>query len=180
MRYMAVLLTVFYMFACVGMELFGGALEREMLRATESAYGNDNYWRNNFNSLYNSFVTLFELMVVNNWAITAEGYMAAVGPSALVFFLVFYVVSVVVVMNVVVAFLISAYSVFKGDAEAALAGDGMDERQRLAQRMQRAAEDDGDESASCEDSIAENLSSFVKLGKKRETRNELKRVYLPS
>jgi two pore calcium channel protein 2 len=32
-----------------------------------SCYAQDNYWANNFNDFASSLVTLFELLMVNNW-----------------------------------------------------------------------------------------------------------------
>ena len=75
MRYFAVLLGIFYMYAIIGMELFGSRLDVTKLeypynkQLNESSYVLSDYQNNNFDSLQNSFVTLFEQMVVNNWPI---------------------------------------------------------------------------------------------------------------
>ena len=53
------------------MIIFGGKvnLETEEIRNNDSTP--DNWALNNFNDLGASFITLFSLMVVNNWMITA-------------------------------------------------------------------------------------------------------------
>ena len=71
------------MYAIIGMELFGSRWNVTKLeypynkQLNESSYVLSDYQNNNFDSLQNSFVTLFEQMVVNNWPIVMEGCVAA-------------------------------------------------------------------------------------------------------
>ncbi len=110
MRYFAVLLVIFYMFAIVGMEMFSGVLiNNNSTKFLESSYTSNGYSHNNFETLYNSFVVLFEQMVVNNWPIVMEGCVMATSWWALAYFLAFYLITVVTVMNVLIAFLLDAY-----------------------------------------------------------------------
>ena len=51
---------------------------------------------NNFDDFPHAIVTLFEQLVVNNWPIVMEGAMAATGPWASLYFISFYLISVVV------------------------------------------------------------------------------------
>jgi hypothetical protein len=75
-----------------------------------SSYGANNYWSNNFDTLPRALITLFEQMVVNNWVIVMEGCVAAASSDwPRIYFIVFWVCSVVITMNVLVAFLIDAY-----------------------------------------------------------------------
>lgn len=66
-----VLFSIYYIYALIGMIIFGGKvnLETEEIRNNDSTP--DNWALNNFNDLGASFITLFSLMVVNNWMITA-------------------------------------------------------------------------------------------------------------
>eukprot|EP01029_Cantina_marsupialis_P020784 TRINITY_DN48_c0_g1_i1.p1 TRINITY_DN48_c0_g1~~TRINITY_DN48_c0_g1_i1.p1 ORF type:complete len:258 (-),score=47.26 TRINITY_DN48_c0_g1_i1:207-980(-) len=57
-----------------------------------------------------AYVTLFELMVVNNWPIIMEGSVAATTVWHRFFFLAWYSCCVIVVVNVLVAFLIESFS----------------------------------------------------------------------
>ena len=43
----------------------------------QSSYGLSQYYMNRFDNVYLAFMTLFELMVVNNWNVIMEGYVAA-------------------------------------------------------------------------------------------------------
>lgn len=55
-------------------------------------------------------MTLFELMVVNNWTITCDGFVAA-SESKLtrVFFVLFHIVCVVIINNLVISFVVEAF-----------------------------------------------------------------------
>ena len=59
--------------AWVGMLLWGGSISRDHdpWEGTEPFY-----WLLNFNAYYESMVTLFVLIVVNNWNLVSEGYFA--------------------------------------------------------------------------------------------------------
>eukprot|EP01006_Ploeotia_vitrea_P039776 TRINITY_DN66376_c5_g1_i2.p1 TRINITY_DN66376_c5_g1~~TRINITY_DN66376_c5_g1_i2.p1 ORF type:complete len:829 (-),score=434.81 TRINITY_DN66376_c5_g1_i2:379-2865(-) len=111
-----VLFCVYYSFAIVGMETLSGKITYEkqaeltdLFTRERLVYAADNYWENNFNDLTHSLVTLWELMIVNNWYITMNAYAAATTRYARLYFVAFYFVSVVVVMNVVVAFILEAF-----------------------------------------------------------------------
>lgn len=108
LRYMGLALGVYYSFAIVGMELFSGKFIRGKLVGT--AYFNNDYWLNNFDNLHTAMVTLFELMVVNNWPINMEAAVAATTVWARFYYLAWYAVSVIVVINVLVAFLLDSFA----------------------------------------------------------------------
>ncbi|MFN3504403.1 MAG: hypothetical protein ACK4ZJ_19340, partial [Allorhizobium sp.] len=49
-----------------------------------------------------AMVTLFELLVVNNWFVIMDGFVAAAGTRwARLFFIAFYVTAVIIVLNLV-------------------------------------------------------------------------------
>ena len=66
-RFFGVLFFFFYGFAVVGMEIFAGAMHYSIPDVAESSYGLAQYYMNRFDNVYLTFMTLFELMVVNNW-----------------------------------------------------------------------------------------------------------------
>uniref|UniRef100_A0A7S3DFL6 EF-hand domain-containing protein n=1 Tax=Palpitomonas bilix TaxID=652834 RepID=A0A7S3DFL6_9EUKA len=75
-----------------------------------SSYHESDYYKNNFNGVIYSIITLFELMVVNNWFITMDGYVRATASDfTRIYFVAFYVISVIFIINVVVAFVIDAF-----------------------------------------------------------------------
>ena len=64
-----VLFTIFYVFALMGMLMFGGKVQKNLPVIAQDSSIPDNYHLDNFNDLVSSFVTLFTLMVVNNWMV---------------------------------------------------------------------------------------------------------------
>uniref|UniRef100_A0A7S0P2Y0 Ion transport domain-containing protein n=1 Tax=Calcidiscus leptoporus TaxID=127549 RepID=A0A7S0P2Y0_9EUKA len=94
-----------YCFAVLGMACFGGVITTDTsgarisadaaARLAASSFATSHYYPNNFNDLASSIVTLFELLVVNDWQVIASGYTAAVGLQARCFFIAFYVFGVV-------------------------------------------------------------------------------------
>ncbi|KAG9487107.1 hypothetical protein GDO78_007142 [Eleutherodactylus coqui] len=104
------LLIFYYSFSIVGMEFFSGVLYpnccststvAESYRLQNHTVGNQTlveegyYYLNNFDNILISFVTLFELTVVNNWYIIMEGVTSQTSHWARLYFMVFYIVTMV-------------------------------------------------------------------------------------
>ncbi|XP_048641629.1 two pore channel protein 1 [Marmota marmota marmota] len=117
------LLTFYYAFAIVGMEFFCGLLYpnccntstvADAYRWLNRTEGNSTvveegyYYLNNFDNILNSFVTLFELTVVNNWYIIMEGVTSQTSHWSRLYFMTFYIVTMVV-MTIIVAFILEAF-----------------------------------------------------------------------
>merc|ERR1712202_41993 len=99
-----VVLLVFYLFAIIGMESFAFKVYRGCCNdILESSYyqGPSGVGRNvtnadglfylsNFDSLSSSFVTLFELMVSNNWFVVMDGITSETSQWSRLFFILFY------------------------------------------------------------------------------------------
>ncbi|RUS82903.1 hypothetical protein EGW08_009326 [Elysia chlorotica] len=110
------IINVYYFFAIIGMELFLNTELRNCCKNTsvESYYRVSDtgdtgyYYLNNFENIFVSGVTLFELTVVNNWYIIMEGYAHVFSEWVRVYFMLFYIV-MMVVMNIVVAFVLESF-----------------------------------------------------------------------
>ncbi|XP_030316221.1 two pore calcium channel protein 1 isoform X1 [Calypte anna] len=118
------LLIFYYCFAIVGMEFFAGVVYPNCCNSTSTvadAYrwvnhtvGNKTvveegyYYLNNFDNILNSFVTLFELTVVNDWYIIMEGVTSQTTHWSRLYFMIFYIVTMVV-MTIIVAFILDAF-----------------------------------------------------------------------
>uniref|UniRef100_A0A673CWH9 Voltage-dependent calcium channel protein TPC1 n=1 Tax=Sphaeramia orbicularis TaxID=375764 RepID=A0A673CWH9_9TELE len=117
------LIIFYYSFAIVGMEFFAGVVYpnccntstvADSYRLINITYGNKTvleegyYYLNNFNNILSSFVTLFELTVVNNWYITMEGVTSMTSHWSRLYFMTFYIVTMVV-MTIIVAFILDAF-----------------------------------------------------------------------
>ncbi|CAK6966619.1 two pore channel protein 1 [Scomber scombrus] len=117
------LIIFYYSFAIVGMEFFADVVYpnccntstvADSYRQINVTYGNKTvleegyYYLNNFNNILSSFVTLFELTVVNNWYITMEGVTSMTSHWSRLYFMTFYIVTMVV-MTIIVAFILDAF-----------------------------------------------------------------------
>ncbi|KAI7813647.1 putative two pore calcium channel protein 1 [Triplophysa rosa] len=117
------LIIFYYSFAIVGMEFFADVVYpnccntstvANAYRQINETIGNRTvlqegyYYLNNFNNILSSFVTLFELTVVNNWYITMEGITSQTTHWSRLYFMTFYIVTMVV-MTIIVAFILDAF-----------------------------------------------------------------------
>eukprot|EP00934_Nitzschia_sp_Nitz4_P005854 Nitzschia sp. Nitz4//scaffold205_size38804//23986//26605//NITZ4_007646-RA/size38804-processed-gene-0.7-mRNA-1//1//CDS//3329541519//5844//frame0 len=104
-----------YWFAALGVVLYGGLITRDPANPlSEALLGNDfsdnDYWANNFNDLMSGMNVLFNLLVVNNWTNCEIGFEAVTGAKWVRwFFLSFHVLGVILVNNLVIAFIINAF-----------------------------------------------------------------------
>ena len=70
-----------------------------------------NYHLLNFNDILSSYMTLFQLMVINNWCVVVDMYTDLMDSERYrLYFYLFYYFSVIICMNIVVAFALDIYS----------------------------------------------------------------------
>lgn len=106
-----VVIAIFYEFSVIGNYFFGG-----LVTTTNPEINNDQsvpsgFVLMNFNDLISAFVTLFALVVVNNWYVIVNVNVAAKGGNELwrLYFMVFYYFGVIIGLNILVAFAIDMY-----------------------------------------------------------------------
>lgn len=125
LTYAGVLFVFAYFFAIIGMEAFKGRIrfygyDESSLPYEKLFCGNPNlensefyrqqYCANNFNNILRSFVTLSELLVVNQWHILAEGFELATGSKyTRIFFITFHLLSVIIILNIFTAFVLEVF-----------------------------------------------------------------------
>jgi hypothetical protein len=110
-------LTIMHVFVCLGMALWGDAIDVDVMAE------NDNithlYYLNNFNSYTEGLVTMFNVLVVNDWHAIAEVFLYADRCSSPFFVYPFFVCGicfgVFIMLNVITAFFV--------ECELALAHD---------------------------------------------------------
>lgn len=120
--YMGVLFVFYYFYGILGMELFGGQItyfgydtensEQKYCgnpKLEGSQFFEDHYCSNNFNDLLSSFVTLFELMAVNQWHVLAKGHVLVTTKAARLYFFSFHFLCVTLILNIFSAFVIEAF-----------------------------------------------------------------------
>ena len=106
------LFIVFFIYVQIGMIIFGGRINIYSTAIDDSVPGL--YYLLNFNSFGAGMITLYHIMIVNNWFVTVKMY-TNVFESTLprVFFVSFWCIVVLIVLNVVVSIVLDIYdSVF--------------------------------------------------------------------
>mmetsp|Transcript_60952 Transcript_60952/g.199560 ORF Transcript_60952/g.199560 Transcript_60952/m.199560 type:complete len:704 (+) Transcript_60952:68-2179(+) len=109
-----VLFCAMYVFSVLGTQIFGGVINTDPRSpysgpVAASDFAKAGYYPNNFNDMPSAMVVLFELLVVNNWFVLVDGYTAALGAWARVYFVTWYIFGVLICLNVVVAFVIETF-----------------------------------------------------------------------
>ena len=108
---LCVMFSIFYFYALIGQAIWGGEVTftKQEIRSNDGTP--DNWALNNFNDMANSYLVLFELIVVNNWMITTEMYVQISNSRwVLVYFVSFYFIAVLIGMNILVCFAIDMYA----------------------------------------------------------------------
>ena len=103
--------TIFYITSNIMMGLFGGKIYPTQVSIQNDSSIPKYYYLMNFNDLASSWVTLFALVIVNNWFIIVQMYVDATEvPAVRWLFIMFYYFGVVIGINILIAFAIDMYS----------------------------------------------------------------------
>ncbi|XP_009357873.2 two pore calcium channel protein 1 isoform X1 [Pyrus x bretschneideri] len=110
MPYLGTIFCVMCIYCTLGVQVFGGIVnDGNALLGGSELYEND-YLLFNFNDYPNGMVTLFNLLVMGNWHLWMEGYQEITGTWwSIVYFVSFYLVTVVLLLNLVMAFVLEAF-----------------------------------------------------------------------
>jgi two pore calcium channel protein len=129
-----VLFCIMYFFSALGMHLYGGLITRDpanslayLLLGTD--FSENDYWANNFNDMISGMNVLFNMLVVNNWTECEVGFEATTQEKWVrFFFLSFHVCGVILVNNLVIAFIINAFfeelAIYRERTDEEIVGDG--------------------------------------------------------
>nr|KAF6325896.1 two pore segment channel 2 [Myotis myotis] len=112
-----ILVVVYYVFAIVGINLFRGAIVPPpgniSLAPNGSApcgsYEQLEYWANNFDDFAAALVTLWNVMVVNNWQVFLDAYQRYSGPWSKIYFVLWWLVSSVIWINLFLALILENF-----------------------------------------------------------------------
>lgn len=108
-----VLVVWIYVFAGLGMRIFGGAITHvgeKGERVAASQFGQAEYYPLNFNDIPSGIVTAFTLLSVNDMHVTASGFVAADSQWAEVFFACWYALGVLLLLNVLTAVFVNQFT----------------------------------------------------------------------
>ncbi|MCL7033646.1 hypothetical protein MKW94_023670 [Papaver nudicaule] len=110
MPYLGTIFCILCMYCTLGLQLFGGIVNSGNPKLETSELYSSDYLLFNFNDYPSGMVTLFNLLVMGNWQVWMQGYKELTGTSwSLLYFISFYLVTVLLLLNLVVAFVLEAF-----------------------------------------------------------------------
>nr|AAI41196.1 Two pore segment channel 2 [Mus musculus] len=112
-----ILVVAYYVFAMIGINLFRGvivppgnsSLVPDNNSAVCGSFEQLGYWPNNFDDFAAALITLWNVMVVNNWQVILEAYKRYAGPWSMVYFVLWWLVSSVIWINLFLALLLENF-----------------------------------------------------------------------
>ncbi|OBS77321.1 hypothetical protein A6R68_16251 [Neotoma lepida] len=112
-----ILVVVYYVFAIIGINLFQGVIvppgNSSLVSNNSSApcgsFEQLDYWSNNFDDFAAALITLWNVMVVNNWQVFLDAYRRYSGPWSVVYFVLWWLVSSVIWINLFLALLLENF-----------------------------------------------------------------------
>ena len=118
--FMGIIVAVYYFFAILGMQLFSNKYKLETISSSQctdqeidvkncTQYQQLEYYANNFHDFGAALVVLWDVMVVNNWYIFLDGYKWMTTSWAQLYFIAWWLVSVIVCVNLFVALVLEAF-----------------------------------------------------------------------
>nr|XP_031546878.1 two pore calcium channel protein 2 isoform X4 [Vicugna pacos] len=108
---------VYYVFAIVGISLFRGVVVAPGNSSLAPVNGSApcgsfeqlEYWANNFDDFAAALVTLWNVMVVNNWQVFLDAFRRYAGPWSKVYFVLWWLVSSVIWVNLFLALILENF-----------------------------------------------------------------------
>ncbi|XP_049748693.1 two pore channel protein 2 isoform X2 [Elephas maximus indicus] len=113
-----ILVVVYYIFAIIGINLFRGVVVVPSGNSSLAAVNGSEpcgsfeqleYWPNNFDDFAAALVTLWNVMVVNNWQVFLDAFRRYSGPWSKVYFVSWWLVSSVVWVNLFLALILENF-----------------------------------------------------------------------
>ncbi|KNC80568.1 hypothetical protein, variant [Sphaeroforma arctica JP610] len=105
----AILMTAFYVYGQLGMFLYHGTIVKDDPRLEGSDFAKNNYWLLNFDDFYNTLVTLYCVMLTNNWFVIMNAYATVTSEWATVYFTVWVLFTMQVALNLLIGFVVDTY-----------------------------------------------------------------------
>lgn len=132
MPYLGTIFCVLCMYCSLGVQIFGGLVNSGNARLSETALADNDYLVFNFNDYPSGMVTLFNLLVTVNWQAWMRSYKQLTDSAwSYAYFVSFYLVTVLLLLDLVVAFVLDAFFVRMEIEEA-----GIDDRDEVSVRKE--------------------------------------------
>lgn len=129
MPYLGTIFCIMCIYCSIGLQIFGGIVNAGNPNLAGTDLSADDFLLFNFNDYANGMVTLFNLLVMGAWQDWMQSYKDLTGTTwTLVYFISFYLITVLLLLNLVVAFVLEAFFA-EMDLESADAGSGEDKEE---------------------------------------------------
>ncbi|CAA3015963.1 two pore calcium channel 1A [Olea europaea subsp. europaea] len=131
MPYLGIIFCVLCVYCSLGVQIFGGIVNAGNPNLKGTDLSDDDYLLFNFNDYPNGMVTLFNLLVMGNWQAWMQSYKDLTGTAwTYAYFVSFYLISVLLLLNLVVAFVLEAFfaEMELETSEKSEDGEGKEER----------------------------------------------------
>ncbi|GAB4859586.1 mitochondrial thiamine pyrophosphate transporter [Ancistrocladus abbreviatus] len=141
MPYLGTIFCVMCIYCSLGVQIFGGIVSagNPYLEGTDLA--ENGYLLFNFNDYPNGMVTLFNLLVMGNWQAWMQSYEDLTRTSwTLAYFISFYLITVLLILNLIVAFVLEAFFAeleLEESEESRAQGEGGRERRQYVSTRSR-------------------------------------------
>ncbi|KAI3472481.1 hypothetical protein Pfo_030869 [Paulownia fortunei] len=110
MPYLGTIFCVLCIYCSLGVQIFGGIVNAGNPNLIGTDLEDNDYLLFNFNDYPNGMVTLFNLLVMGNWQVWMQSYKNLTGTAwTYVYFISFYLITILLLLNLVVAFVLEAF-----------------------------------------------------------------------
>lgn len=110
MPYLGTVFCVMCIYCTMGIQIFGGIVNAGNPDLPSTDLADSDYLLFNFNDYPNGMVTLFNLLVMGNWQIWMQDYATLTGTAwSYAYFISFYLITVLLLLNLIVAFVLEAF-----------------------------------------------------------------------
>ena len=122
-------MTTYYSFAVLGMSLFAGCVTEitddggpgdwSTAPWRDTMFGsNPYYYQLNFDNIYSSFMTLFMLMIQNNWHVTVDGFVQCTGTKWVrAYFISFNCSTALILINIFIGVVLDMFDLYWHDEQ---------------------------------------------------------------
>jgi two pore calcium channel protein len=110
MPYLGIIFCVMCFYCSIGVQIFGGLVNAGNPDVYKTDLADSDYLLFNFNDYPNGMVTLYNLVVMGNWQVWMQSYKELTGTVwTYVYFISFYLITILLLLNLVVAFVLEAF-----------------------------------------------------------------------
>lgn len=110
MPYLGTIFCVLCFYCSLGVQIFGGIVNVGNPDLVETYLADSDYLLFNFNDYPSGMVTLYNLLVMGNWQVWMQSYKELTKTAwTYVYFVSFYLITVLLLLNLVVAFVLEAF-----------------------------------------------------------------------